>query len=301
MSKKYYFIIVTCCFFQLLHISFALADGIPASVPSSVPMHSRPVDWKATFNRVVSLFHHDGESSEYSSKKMKGLARAVSSFQPSCVLGLLPVSDETILRMDQVEAFCFLRKEIAATNPHCKFEATLNLTRYPTASALLSKLQEISLKIAPDIFLLVVPKNNEVIYPSVLAKGIEYIHAHGQLVGYEGPTSMIPDGVDFLMICAESGTIHREEIAALRIKHHLPILVRVKKSFWNENSTPSEQHAAEAEQAKRLAHLAEEQNIFGYHFVYPVLSTLAMRQHDFHDATESSLLVRMRALMMRFN
>ncbi|KAB2643319.1 MAG: hypothetical protein DVB29_06085 [Verrucomicrobia bacterium] len=301
MKKKYQFMMVLCCFFQLLHTSFALADTIPPSDPSSVPMHPRPADWKVIFNRVVSLFHHDGESSEHSSKKMKGLARAVSSFQPSCVLGLLPVSDEATLSMEQVDTFCFLRKEIASTNPHCKFEATLNLTRYPTASALLSKLQEISLKIAPDIFLLVVPKNNEVVYPSVLAKGIEYIHEHGQVVGYEGPTSMIPDGIDFLMICAENGIIHREEIASLRMKHRLPILVRVNKSFWHESSTSSEQHTTEVEQAKLLIHLAEEQNAFGYHFVYPVLSALAMRQHDFHDAAESSLLVRMRALMMRFN
>jgi hypothetical protein len=301
MKKKYQFMMVLCCFFQLLATSFVIADATTSNVASGISVHPHPSHTKLSLNRVISLFHHESEKSEYSSKKIKELARAISSFQPSLVISMLPGSDEMLLNSDQVEAFYFLRKEIMASNPHCKIGVTLHISKYGTAAALITKLQEINTKVTPDLFVLVVPKNNEVVYPTALAQGIEYIHAQGQAIGYQGPTSMIPDGVDFIIIHAEHGEVHREEISSLRLKHHLPILVQVGKSFWNLDAPAVSNLSKGEEQASLLTRLAESQNAYGYHFIYPVLAAMNSRQHEMHDLTESSILVRMRALMTRFN
>lgn len=304
MIKKSYlfFAVFSCCFTLLVQSASAAPNRIVAS-PSTMAVHPHPTDIRSMLTRIlqVTLYHGDKARFERSPEKMQNVARAVSSFQPSLVSALLYLSEEKILSADQIEAFQFFRKEILLANPRCKFDVKLNVTSYATAAELISKLQEINTKLGPDSVTLTVPKSNEVVYPSALIKGIDYLHLHGQLVGYEGPPCMIPDGVDFLLLRAEKGEVHREEIASLRTKHRLPLLVQVGTSFWDDDSINFEQPSISLNQAKLLTHLAEEQNAFGYHFIYPVLCAMVGKQHDFHELTESSLLVTMRALMTRFN
>lgn len=286
-----------------------LTNGIASGNPITSVPHQRPMDFKIVLNRIlkVSPFSDDEETSGDSLERVKSVARAVSSLQPSLVLGLLRITEEAPLRPYQVAAFRLLRNEVIVANPRCKFDVEINVSKYPTASELLAKLEEVNAKLAPDIIIMMTSKNNEVVYPSVLAKGIEYAHAHGQVIGYGGTLSMIPNGVDFLVMRATSLEVHRDEITALRAKHHLPILVEVPAAFVGHDHHEGSSSATQLdtrEQAKLLTRLAEEQNSFGYHFIYPMIYPQVNKQHPLSGSIgvmDNSLLVTLRALMVRFN
>ncbi|HLB32671.1 MAG: hypothetical protein A3F67_06105 [Verrucomicrobia bacterium RIFCSPHIGHO2_12_FULL_41_10] len=232
-------------------------------------------DLKIALNRILnaSLDRDDEGITTTTTQKTKSLARTLSSLQPTWISGLLWGSDEGALRSYNVDDFQVIRKEVLASNPRCKFDITVNSSKYPLPAELISRLQEINAKLAPDILIFAVPSQHEIIYPSALAKGIEFVHAHGQLVGYEGPTSMIPDGIDFIVVRTSNLEVHREELSALKSKHHLPIVVKIPASQYGHDMRHSK-HLLEPlvrkEEVIRLTHLAEDQNSMGYHFAYPI-------------------------------
>ncbi len=284
-----------------------LSHDSAAVSPSLIEMHSRPMDLKASFNRVLKapLVRGREEPSSAGWGSTKALARTISSLQPTFVSGVLQISSPGALRSYPVEAFQWIRNEVLAANPHCKFDVELTVSTYLTGAELVAELQEITSKVSPDAVLMVVPKNNEVIAPSAVAKGIEFAHLHHQVVGYEGPLSMIPDGVDFLVMSVEGTELHREEIAALRAKHHLPLLMKAPALFEEQEAphglNPPASLSGTGKQALLLTHLAEEQNAFGYHLMYPITFPTFHGENAFDKASDHSLLVTMRALMAKYN
>lgn len=272
-----------CCFI-IVYLSFsALAT---AGQVTMVMRH--PVDLKATLNRVLEVNIEKSEEVRRSSFSLEGLARTLTALQPSLIIGFSHLTDETPLSTSQVALFLEIQKKILATNPRCKFGVTLSLENYLTPLELLNKLQEITTKLNPDIINMVVSSNNEVVSLSALLRGIEFAHAHGQLVSYEGPASLIPDGVDIFVMKALNGEIHRDEINNFKMKHHLPIVVQ----------SPITTHSKDRKEIFILTHLAEQQASFGYHLAYPLEfnSSGSMSANK-----ESSSLVMLRALLTRYN
>ncbi|MFI0347380.1 MAG: hypothetical protein ACH346_01225 [Chthoniobacterales bacterium] len=193
------------------------------------PTHLHPIDLKLALTRVLQfrITRDEDGKSEAVSPQAKSIARTLSSLQPTLISGLLHISENSPLRPGQVEMFTIVRKEVLAANPRCKFDVVINASKYATAAEFINKLQEINAKIMPDLIIFRLPSNNEMLYPSALIKAMEFAHAHGQLVGYEGPTAMIPDAVDVIVVRAKSFEVRREEVSFLKSKHHLPILVKV--------------------------------------------------------------------------
>jgi hypothetical protein len=203
-------------------------------------------------------------------------------------MGFPSLTDEAPLTTAQTTFFLEVRKKILATNPRCKFAMTLHVNNYLTASALLNKLQEITTTLAPDMVNMVVSSNNEILSPTALARGIEYAHAHGQLVSYEGPVNMLPDGIDCVVMKVVNRELRRDEINNVKMKHHLPIIVKVAGITYNRDG----------KETFLIRPLAEEQASFGYHLAYPLLWRSS---ENLSINKDSSFLVTLRALMMRYN
>lgn len=300
---------IAFCFFGTLLVATNLPPSTHGNeIPSSIPVvtHVRPMDLKSSFNRTLKapLVRSHEESSDAAWEHVKSLARTISSLQPTFVSGILKISEPGTLHSFAVDAFQWTRNEVLAANPHCRFDVEINVSNYATAAELIESLQEVASKVAPDAVLMVVSKSNEIVSPTAVAKGIEFAHAHHQLVGYEGPLSMIPDGVDFLVMRTETAELHREQIALLRAKHHLPLLLEA--SFLTQEKDASSLNmpltqSASAKEASLLTRLAEGQNGFGYHFMYPIAFPAAHGEKIFDKASDRSLLVMMRALMARYN
>ena len=154
----------------------------------------------------------------------------------------------------------------------------------------------------PDLIIFRLLSNNEMVYPAALTKAMEFAHAHGQMVGYEGPTAMIPDAADFIVVRAKNLEVRRDEISTLRARHHLPILVNIPADIQQHEHQVGEvpKELSISERTKLLMHLAENQSSFGYHFIYPITSP-SQQDHPLEITTDNALLVTMKALMARYN
>lgn len=253
-----------------------------------MPVRSHSIEIKSNLNRILELRSENSEEMTRSSVALEGLERTLTALQPSLIMGFSQLTKETPLLTSQVSFFLEIQKKILATNPRCKFSVTLYVSNYLTAPELLAKLQEITTKLKPDIINMALSSSNEIVSPGALARGIEYAHAHGQLVTYEGPMNMIPDGIDGFVMKVTNGEVKRDEINNFKMKHHLPIIMQVRFMIHDHNQ----------KEMLLLSHLAEEQASFGYHLAYPLQLKSSGKLSENKDA---SLLVMLRALMTRYN
>lgn len=271
----------------------AYLNSQPLKATHSHPSRIKPIDIKAALNRILQVkLPHSDSSSDISANGLKSMARTLNSLQPTFITGLISLSEEAPLRASQCDAFTKIRNDVLAANPRCKFDVVIHVGDNSTSSVLLYQMEQANQKIMPDIFLIRV-SNNESIYPLALAKAVEFAHDHGQSIGYQGPTSMIPDGVDFVVLHTENGLVRREEVSAFRSKHHLPLLVHL--------SYHEQKELSQAERIKILTHFAEEQFSFGYHLIYPLSHPIFQNDTPQHAAVSNSLLVAIKALMARYN
>lgn len=263
-----------------------------------LPTHLKPIDLKVMLTRVVQV--RVPRNDECVIEKVKSMARTLGALQPTFVSGLLRVSDELPLPLSQVENFTTVRKEVLASNPRCKFDVVINGSSYATPAAFVTKLQEINEAVMPDIFLIDI-SNSEPVYPAALAKAIEFAHSHGQCVGYQGPITMIPNGIDFIVLRIENSNLRREEISALRSKHHLPILVSSSFHQLLHDHQEGAREFATNDKAKSIIHLAEEQSSFGFHLIYPIRNPCFQENSPLDASSDNALLVTIKALMARYN
>ena len=200
--------------FPLLCSALLLLGVDRSLIAGQVTMPLRPhvTDLKLNLNRVLEIHLNNSEEEVRSAALLQGLERTLTALQPSLIMGFSEVTEETPLSASQVALFLEIQKKVLATNPRCKFSVTLHASNYLAAAALLAKLQEITVKLKPDIINMALSPNNEVVAPAALARGIEYAHLHGELVTYEGPANMIPDGVDGFVMKGINGEIRRDEI-----------------------------------------------------------------------------------------
>jgi hypothetical protein len=274
------------CFFILLIVISGSHQAIASrSIASPRP---RPIDLKSSLNRIVEIDLENSAERAHSSLLTESLERTLYALQPTLIIASPRLTDEIALSNAQIELFLEVRKRVLATNPRCRFGVTLHVSHYLTAPELLSRLQEITTKLEPEMINMALSPSSEVISPTALSRGIEYAHHHGQLVSYEGPATMIPDGVDAFVMKPLSGELHRDEVSGFKTRHHLPIIVRV----------PVAARERDTHERLLLKHLAEEQSSFGYHLAYPLQLTSSGNLDTNNDP---SLLVMLRALMTRYN
>lgn len=274
-------LLLCCC---VLFGSSAIATAGQVQMP--IRLHSG--DLKSSLNRVLELHLENSDEIVRSSASLESLERTLTALQPSLIMVFLSVTKEIPLSTSQVALFLEIQKKVLAANPRCKFSVGLPINNCLSTPELLSRLQEITTKLGPDIINLVLPFNNDLVSPTALARVIEYAHHHGQIVVYKGPPNMIPDGIDGFVMKAISGEVHRDEINNFKTKHHLPIIIELSAGTFNKDEKGF----------LVLKHLAEGQASLGYHLAYPLILTSSGSSNENKDA---SFLVTLRALMTRYN
>ncbi len=283
------FLRFACRCWTYCSIIICLGVSTVAIAGQSIPLlRSRPIDLKSSLNRVLDVNVESGEEAVRSAALLESLERTLNALQPSLIIGFPHLTDETPLSTSQTALFLEVRQKVLLANPHCKFAVTIHVSNYLTVPELLNKLQDVITKLGPDIINMAVSSSSDVISPSAVARGIEYAHAHGQLVSYEGPANMIPDGIDCFVMKALNGEVHRDEINSFKMKHHLPVIVQL----------PNMNHSKDGKETLPLSHLAEAQASFGYHLAYPLQLTPA---GNLSANKDTSFLVTLRALLTRYN
>ena len=283
------FLRFTCRCWTYCSIIISLSVSTAAIASQSIPLlRSRPIDLKPSLNRVLEVNLESSAETARSTPLLESLERTLNALQPSLIMGFAHLTDETPLSASQAALFLEVRQKVLAANPHCKFAVTIHVSNYLTSPELLNKLQEVTTKLGPDIINMVVSSSSDVISPTAVGRGIEYAHAHGQLVTYAGPANMIPDGIDCFVMKAFNGEVHRDEVNNFKMKHHLPMIVQI----------PNINQSKDAKETLLISHLAEEQAPFGYHLAYPLSITPSGHLSANKD---TSFLVTLRALMTRYN
>jgi hypothetical protein len=124
------------------------------------------------------------------------------------------------------------------------------------------------------------------------------------MVGYDGPLSMVPDGVDYIVVRAWDLKVNVQEIEHLRAKHRVPLIVVLPGTDGGQ--APPEvikyvEKMGTAGRSELLTELARQQTPLGYHLAYPVFYPIHPAHHAFDSTKDTILLVTIRALTARFN
>lgn len=283
-----FFSFVRRFFFCWLTIIFLNVHAEVRAGQAMMPIRVHALEIKPSLSRILELNIENAGEFTRSAAILESLERTLSALQPTLIMGFSHLADDAPLSTAQMALFLEIKQKTVAANPRCKFAVALHVSHYLTVSELLAKLQEVTTKLGPDMINMVVSSSNDVISPTALAKGINFAHAHGQLVTYEGPANMIPDGVDGFVMKAVNGEVHRDEVNSFKIKHHLPVIVRFSSGACSQ----------EQKEIMLLSRLAEEQAPFGYHLAYPLQLASSANLNENKDGAS---LVMLRALLTKYN
>lgn len=261
---------------------------------------------KMIFQRVVQarLFHSGIWTLSGTLQTPVTVARTLASLQPTFLSGLLRLPDHGELSEAEVDAFSTVRSAVLATSKGCRFDVVMNAGDEHSGETFVQRMKEFTVRIHPDSWTFYVSPETKSISPEVFERGIAEAHAAGQMVGYDGPLSLIPEGVDFIVIRAWDFKINRQQIDFLRAKQRVPLIVELPTTFGNRDYAEVISYVEEMETRDRVAllsQLAENQYSWGYRFAYPVFYPLYPARHAFDATKDNILLVSIRALMARFN
>jgi hypothetical protein len=258
------------------------------------------------FQRVVQarVFHLGNWTLGTSSSTPASIGRTLASLRPSFVTGLLRVPDHGPLSPREAEAFRVIRSSVEAASRDCRFDVVLNAGSESSPESFVRRMKEISVQARPDAWTLYVPPDDSSLNPAILESAIAAAHAAGQMAGYDGPLSLVPEGIDYLVVRAWDLRLNRHQIDWLRERHRIPLLVELPTTFGTKHSPDVERYIEELDSAGRsslLTILAENQSGWGYRFAYPVFYPLT-EEHEAFDATKDTILmVTIRSLLARFN
>jgi hypothetical protein len=261
---------------------------------------------RTIFQRVIQarIFHAGDWTLKGSAHTPVTVGRTLASLQPSFLTGILRISNEGTLSQVEAEAYQVIRKAVLASSKACRFDVVMNTRGVDSGEEMARRIREISGRIHPDAWTFYVPPTTDTIVPSVFAQGIATAHQLGEMVGYDGPLSLIPEGADFIVVRAWDLTVNRKTVDLLRTQHHLPVIVELPTILGEQPSRSVVRYTDQmksAERARLLSSLAENQNSWGYHFAYPVFYPLHPGRTAFDSTKDGTLLVTIRALMARFN
>jgi len=261
---------------------------------------------RALFMRVIQarLFHNGNWTLGDSSQTPVTVARTIASLHPSFVTGLLRIADHGDLSHAEEEAFLTIRSAVQASSKACRFDVVLNAGDERSADLIVRHLRELTIRIHPDAWTFYVSPDATSVNPEVFAEGIAAAHAAGQMVGYDGPLSLVPEGIDYLVVRAWNMKVSKRQIDLLKASKHIPLIVEVPTTFGNQPPPEVSSYVNEfspQDRAASLTALAESQNVWGYHFAYPVFYPLFPAKQVFDATKDPILMVTIRSLVARFN
>ena len=260
---------------------------------------------RSIFHRVIQarVYHLGTWTLEDPSQTPVTAARTIASLRPSFVTGLLRISDRGIPSNAETEAFLSIRNTVQSSVKGSRFDVLIDADNDASGSVFLRRMSEIATRIHPDAWTFYIPPDSTSINPEALAEGIAYAHSHGELVGYDGPLSLIPEGVDYIVVRAWNLEVNREQLERLADRH-VPLLVELPTTFGNKEHPDCTKYLTEmdgSEKGELLSRLAADQSRFGYHFAYPLFYPLKDSHKAFDATKDSILMVTIRSLLARFN
>ena len=261
---------------------------------------------KAIFQRIVQarLFQSGTWTLADNSQTTMTAARTLASLQPTFISGLLRLPDHGELSDAEAEAYASVRATVLASSKTCRFDVLINAGEEQSPEIFVQRIKEFNVRIHPDSWTFYVSPETRAISPEVFVEGIAEAHAEGQMVGYDGPLSLIPEGVDFIVIRAWNFKVNHEEIDLLRAKQRVPLIVELPTTFGNKEYSEVIAYVEEMgsqDRVSRITELAENQYSWGYRFAYPIFYPLYPARHAFDATKDNILLVSIRALLSRFN
>ena len=264
------------------------------------------ISQKALFQRIIQarLYHNGNWTLPDASQTPVTVGRTLASLRPSFVTGLLRVTDHGDLSHAEEEAFLAIRSAVQASSKYCRFDVVLNVGDERSADLIVRHLKEITVRLHPDAWTFYISPDNTSVNPDVLEEGIAAAHAAGQMVGYDGPLSLVPEGIDYLVIRAWDLKVNKRQIDLLKANRHVPLIVEIPTTFGNQPPPEVDSYVNELssqDRAASLTLLAENQNAWGYRFAYPVFYPLCPAKHAFDATKDSILMVTIRSLLARFN
>lgn len=261
---------------------------------------------KSIFLRIVQarIYHAGDWTLTDNSQTPVTAARTIASLQPTFVTGLLRISNDMKVTNAEVEAFKAVRSAVLAVNKTCRFDAVLNLGEIRSGDRMVERLKELNSRIQPDAWTFHVTRNTQSLVPEVFEEGIAYAHSCGQMVGYDGPLSLVPEGVDFIVVRAWGMKVDAGDLEVLRSKHRVPVIVQLPTS--TSSGEPLEvasysKSMSTKERSELLSELAANQSELGYRLAYPVYYPVDASHRAFDVTKDNTLLVTIRALLARYD
>ena len=264
------------------------------------------ISQKALFQRIIQarLYHNGNWTLPDASQTPVTVGRTLASLRPSFVTGLLRLTDHGDLSHAEEEAFLVIRSAVQTSSKVCRFDIVLNVGDERSADIIVRHLKEITVRLHPDAWTFYISPDNTSVNPDVLEEGIAAAHAAGQMVGYDGPLSLVPEGIDYLVIRAWDLKVNKRQIDLLKANKRIPLIVEIPTTFGNQPPPEVDSYVNELssqDRAASLTALAENQNSWGYRFAYPVFYPLCPAKHAFDATKDSILMVTIRSLLARFN
>lgn len=278
-----------------------LADHVNRPL-SAVELKAAP---KSLFQRVIQarVYHLGSWSLEDASHTPVTVGRTIASLRPSFVTGLLRVADHGVPGNAESEAYATIRSAVRASAKGCRFDLVLDAGNETSGSLFVRRMREIDSRIHPDAWTLYIPPDDTSINPESLAEAISYAHSQGDLVGYDGPLSLIPEGVDYIVIRAWGLQVNRLKLEHLSTRH-VPMIVELPTTFGSREHPDCTRYLHEMdgnEKASLLTRLSMNQGAWGYRFAYPLFYPLQSSRKSFDATKDAILMVTIRSLLARFN
>jgi hypothetical protein len=260
---------------------------------------------RSIFQRVIQarLYHLGSWTLEDASQTPVTVGRTIASLRPSFVTGLLRVTDHGVPGNAESEAYTTIRTAVRTTVKGCRFDVVIDAGNETSGSLFIRRIKEIESRIHPDAWTLYIPPDDNSINPEAIAEVISYAHSQGDMVGYDGPLSLIPEGVDYIVIRAWSLQINRAQIERLASRR-VPLLVELPTTFGGKEHPDCARYVREMdspEKASLLTRLAENQSPWGYRLAYPLFYPMQSSRKAFDSTKDSILMVTLRSLLARFN
>jgi len=261
---------------------------------------------RVIFQRVIQarIYHAGTWTLAGTSQTPANVARTLASLQPSFVTGLLRLSDHGELSNAEEEGFLAVRSAVRSASKSCRFDIVINAGNETSGDTFIRHLREVNVRIHPDAWTFYVQPDDNSLSPDVFDQGIAFAHSCGQMVGYDGPLSLIPEGVDFIVVRAWDLKLNRKVIDQLRSRHHVPLIVELPTTFGTRDQPEIETYVNDMNSGERVSvvtRLAQDQGEWGYRFAYPIIYPLHPAKQAFDATKDNILLVTIRALMARFN
>jgi len=260
---------------------------------------------KMVFQRVIQarIYHLGSWTLEDTSQTPVTVGRTIASLRPSFVTGLVRVPDHGIPGNAEAEAYATIRTAVHASVKVCRFDVVIDAGNETSGSLFIRRMKEIDNRLHPDAWTLYVAPDDTSINPETIAEAIAYAHSQRGMVGYDGPLSLIPEGVDYVVVRAWGLQATRSQIERFSTRR-VPLLVELPTAFGGKENSDCTRYLREmdaGEKASLLTQLATNQAAWGYRLAYPLFYPLQTTRKAFDVTKESVLMVTIRSLLARFN